>query len=140
MVCARIWEEKDRDVKRLIAGEYRIEIIAPELTPRDTLELASTAINLVQNRLWSAERAMDRVGVEDPIGSPSFTVFGALWDTAVWDVDVWAADGEQVTQQWIGVHALGRCAAVRMKMASQGATMAVSAFDVLLEPAQATAL
>ena len=67
-MCARIWEEKDPAVKSLIAGEYRIEIIAPELTPRDTLELASTAINLVQNRLWSAERAMDRVGVEDPIG------------------------------------------------------------------------
>jgi len=27
-----------------------------------------------------------------------------------------------------------------MKMTSQGATMAVSAFDVLMEPAQATAL
>jgi hypothetical protein len=63
-----VWEAKDPAVKSLIAGEYRIEIIAPELTPRDTLELASTAINLVQNRLWSAERAMDRVGVEDPIG------------------------------------------------------------------------
>ena len=47
---------------------YRIEITPPELTPRDTLELASTAINLVQNRIWSAERAMDRVGVEDPYG------------------------------------------------------------------------
>ena len=67
-MCARIWEAKDPAVKSLIAGEYRIEIVAPELTPRDTLELASTAINLVQNRLWSAERAMDRVGVEDPIG------------------------------------------------------------------------
>ena len=67
-MCARVWEAKDPAVKSLIAGEYRIEIIAPELTPRDTLELASTAINLVQNRLWSAERAMDRVGVEDPIG------------------------------------------------------------------------
>jgi len=67
-MCARIWEEKDNGVSRIIDGEYRIEIIAPELTPRDTLELASTAINLVQNRLWSAERAMDRVGVEDPIG------------------------------------------------------------------------
>jgi hypothetical protein len=76
----------------------------------------------------------------EPTGSPSFTVFGALWDTAIWDVDVWGADGDQVTQQWIGVHALGRCAAVRMKMASQGATMAVSAIDVLMEPAQATAL
>ena len=67
-MCARIWEAKDPGVRSLIAGEYRIEIVAPELTPRDTLELASTAINLVQNRLWSAERAMDRVGVEDPIG------------------------------------------------------------------------
>ena len=67
-MCARIWEAKDPAVKSLISGEYRIEIVAPELTPRDTLELASTAINLVQNRLWSAERAMDRVGVEDPIG------------------------------------------------------------------------
>jgi hypothetical protein len=67
-MCARIWEAKDPGVQSLIGGEYRIEIVAPELTPRDTLELASTAINLVQNRLWSAERAMDRVGVEDPMG------------------------------------------------------------------------
>jgi len=67
-MCARIWEEKDPAVRSIINGEYRIEIVAPELTPRDTLELASTAINLVQNRIWSAERAMDRVGVEDPIG------------------------------------------------------------------------
>ena len=67
-MCARIWETKDRGVEMIIGNEYRIEVIAPELTPRDTLELASTAINLVQNRLWSAERAMDRVGVEDPIG------------------------------------------------------------------------
>jgi hypothetical protein len=79
-------------------------------------------------------------GNKEPTGLTSFTGFGALWDSAVWDVSVWGADQEQVTQQWLGVHALGRCAAVRMKMASSGATMAVSAFDVLMEPAQATAL
>jgi hypothetical protein len=79
-------------------------------------------------------------GNEEPTGSTSFAAFGALWNTAVWDIDVWGANQEQVTQQWLGVHALGRCAAVRMKMASSGATMAVSAFDVLMEPAQATAL
>jgi len=79
-------------------------------------------------------------GNKEPTGLTSFTAFGALWDSAVWDIDVWGADAEQVTQQWLGVHALGRCAAVRMKMASSGATMAVSAFDVLMEPAQATAL
>jgi hypothetical protein len=67
-MCARIWEIKNPAVRQIIDGEYRIDVVAPELTPRDTLELASTAINLVQNRLWSAERAMDRVGVEDPIG------------------------------------------------------------------------
>ena len=67
-MCARIWEIKNPAVAEIIGGQYRIDIVAPELTPRDTLELASTAINLVQNRLWSAERAMDRVGVEDPIG------------------------------------------------------------------------
>jgi hypothetical protein len=79
-------------------------------------------------------------GNKEPTGSTNFTAFGALWNSAVWDVDVWGADAEQVTQQWLGVHALGRCAAVQMKMQSSGATMAVSAFDVLMEPAQATAL
>lgn len=67
-LSAKIWENKSNEVKIIFDGQYRIEITPPELTPRDTLELASTAINLVQNRIWSAERAMDRVGVEDPSG------------------------------------------------------------------------
>ena len=66
--CARIWENKDAGVRNIIDGEYTISITPPELTPRDTIELAQTAINLVQNRLWSAERAMDRMGVTDPEG------------------------------------------------------------------------
>ena len=67
-VCARMWENKDRAVANIIDGEYTIAVTPPELTPRDTIELAQTAINLVQNRLWSAERAMDRMGVTDPEG------------------------------------------------------------------------
>lgn len=67
-LSAQVWEEKNKDVMIILDGQYRLEITPPELTPRDTLELASTAINLVQNRIWSAERAMDRVGVEDPHG------------------------------------------------------------------------
>ena len=63
-----MWENKDRAVGNIIDGEYTIGITPPELTPRDTIELAQTAINLVQNRLWSAERAMDRMGVTDPEG------------------------------------------------------------------------
>jgi len=67
-MCAQMWETKQPEVGLVFEGNYRLEITPPELTPRDTLELAQTAINLVQNRIWSAERAMDRVGVEDPEG------------------------------------------------------------------------
>jgi hypothetical protein len=67
-VSARMWEQLDGQVSEIFQGEYRLEITPPELTPRDTLELAQTALNLVQGRIWSAERAMDRVGVEDPEG------------------------------------------------------------------------
>ena len=67
-VTARMWGEMDPAIAELLANEFRLEITPPELTPRDTLELAQTALNLVQGRIWSAERAMDRVGVEDPEG------------------------------------------------------------------------
>ena len=67
-MAAAVWQSKDASVRTILDGQVRLNIIPPELTPRDTLELAQTAINLVQNRIWSAERAMDRVGVEDPEG------------------------------------------------------------------------
>jgi hypothetical protein len=63
-----MWENKDKAISAILDSEYLIAITPPELTPRDTIELAQTAINLVQNRLWSAERAMDRMGVTDPEG------------------------------------------------------------------------
>ena len=67
-MTGKLWSAKDADAEFIFGGEYRLHIVPPELTPRDTLELAQTAINLVQNRIWSADRAMDRVGVEDPEG------------------------------------------------------------------------
>ena len=66
-LSAQIWSYNDKNVAMIINEQYRIDITPPELTPRDTLELANTAISLVQNRIWSAERAMDRVGVDDPM-------------------------------------------------------------------------
>lgn len=65
MVC-QVWEAKDKEIAHIIDGRYRIDIKAPELTPRDELEVAQMAINLVNSRIWSMERAMDRTGVEDP--------------------------------------------------------------------------
>lgn len=64
-MSAQVWSYNNEEVAMVINGNYRIEVVPPELTPRDTLELANTAISLVQNRIWSAERAMDRVGVDD---------------------------------------------------------------------------
>jgi hypothetical protein len=64
--AAKVWEEKDSEIAEILDGRHRLHIIAPELTPRDQLENAQKAINLVQNRLWSMERAMDSTGVEDP--------------------------------------------------------------------------
>lgn len=63
---ATVWEAKDKDIREILDGRHRLHIIAPELTPRDQLENAQKAINLVQNRIISMERAMDQVGVEDP--------------------------------------------------------------------------
>ena len=65
-MAAKIWERKDRKVKAIIDGHYRLDIRSPELNPRDDLETAQRAINLVQNRIWSAKRAMDATGVDDP--------------------------------------------------------------------------
>lgn len=65
-VAAKVWERKSKDVRDIIDGRYRLEIKPPELTPRDELETAQMALNLVNGRIWTMERAMDRTGVEDP--------------------------------------------------------------------------
>jgi len=65
-VAAKVWERKSSEVKEIIGGRYRLDVKPPELTPRDELEIAQMAVNLVNARLWSMERAMDRTGVEDP--------------------------------------------------------------------------
>lgn len=65
-MAAQVWESKDAQVKSIIDGHYRIEVKPPELTPRDELENAQKALNLMQNRAWSLRRTMDATGVEDP--------------------------------------------------------------------------
>ena len=66
-VAAKMWERKSSDVKAIIDGQYVISVLAPDLTPRDQLENAQKVINLVNAKLYSMERAMDEVGVEDPM-------------------------------------------------------------------------
>ena len=66
-VLARmLWAEKNRDIADLLNAAYRHDVQPPTLTPRDDMETATMAGNLVGARLWSAARGMDRVGVDDP--------------------------------------------------------------------------
>jgi hypothetical protein len=43
-----------------------LDITDPSLNPRDELETATRALNLLNGKLWSQRRAMDAVGVDDP--------------------------------------------------------------------------
>nr|MBA3583037.1 hypothetical protein [Gemmatimonadota bacterium] len=62
-----IFGEKNKDVKAIIGrGGGFLDIQDPSLNPRDELETATRAINLVNSKLWSVRRAMDAVGVDDP--------------------------------------------------------------------------
>lgn len=62
-----IWEAKDKKVAEIVkAGGGVLDIIDPSLSPRDDMETATRAANLVNAKLWSQRRAMDAVGVDDP--------------------------------------------------------------------------
>jgi hypothetical protein len=65
-MVAGVWEAMDDDIAELLDGNWRLDVKAPDISPRDFLETAQTAINLQQNKIWSTERAMDATGVEDP--------------------------------------------------------------------------
>jgi hypothetical protein len=65
-LSAAIWAAKDARVKKTIDdGGIELQQVAPDLTPRDRIEAASMAMNLVNARLWSMERAMGETGVDN---------------------------------------------------------------------------
>jgi hypothetical protein len=62
-----VWAAKDRNIRELVArGGGDLDLTDPSLSPRDELETATKAANLVNSKLWSAKRGMDAVGVDDP--------------------------------------------------------------------------
>ncbi len=70
-LIAKVWANMKGDnakfVKRIVAsGLPRLDIIDPSLSPRDEMETATRAGNLVNAKLWSQARGMDAVGVDDP--------------------------------------------------------------------------
>lgn len=66
-LAVKVWSNKDKTVNALVAaGGGTLDVIDPSLSPRDELETATKAANLVGAKLWSQRRAMDAVGVDDP--------------------------------------------------------------------------
>ena len=61
-----LWIEKTPELKDMLEGTTKLLIQSPSLTPRDDAEMSTIALNLKEGKLWSAKRAMDRTGVDDP--------------------------------------------------------------------------
>jgi len=66
-LVVKIWVKKDTDIKKIVAaGGGYLDIVDPSLSPRDEMETAVRAANLVNAKLWSQRRGMDAVHVDDP--------------------------------------------------------------------------
>jgi hypothetical protein len=56
----------------------------------------------------------------------------SLWGVAQGGVDVWGG-GSAITKGWVGVTGIGMCAALRLRVTSNGASCVVNSFDVLTQ-------
>lgn len=61
-----VWGNKVSAMKPILALAGKLVQDPPSLNPRDDMETTQRALNLVNGRTWSLERAMDATGVEDP--------------------------------------------------------------------------
>ena len=61
-----VWSNKTSELEVILQNGGRLDVVSPSLTPRDDMETAQIARTLVDGKLWSAVRGMDRTGVDDP--------------------------------------------------------------------------
>ena len=62
-----IWKRKDKRVRDIVdAGGGFLDIVDPSLSPRDEMETATRAGNLMNLKIISQRTAMDWVGIDDP--------------------------------------------------------------------------
>ena len=62
-----VWQSKSSTVRQIIeAGGGDLDVVDPSLNPRDDMETAQRAINLMQNKGISQRTMMDWVGIDDP--------------------------------------------------------------------------
>jgi hypothetical protein len=86
-LVSMVWAAKESGLREVFEAAGRLEVVSPSLTPRDDLETATMARNLVDGKLWSMARGMDRVGVDDPEGEQD-TIRTERTDAALNPADV----------------------------------------------------
>jgi len=66
-LVSTIWQRKSKDMRALYEqGGATLDITDPSLSPRDEMETATRAINLVNAKLMSQRAGMDLIGIDDP--------------------------------------------------------------------------
>jgi hypothetical protein len=65
-IVKTVWGNKVGMLKDILENAGKLVVKSPSLTPRDDLEQATLAMNLMNAKVWSLARAMDSTGVEDP--------------------------------------------------------------------------
>lgn len=64
-LCRTIWANKRAPLRPILEASW-LDVKAPSLTPRDDAETMQLASNAKEMKLWSQQRSMDAVGVDDP--------------------------------------------------------------------------
>ena len=61
-----VWGNKVTELKDVLEQGGKLVVKPPSLTPRDDIEQATMALNLLNGKVWTQTRAMDATGVDDP--------------------------------------------------------------------------
>lgn len=64
-IAKTIWGVKVKPLKPILDSAW-LDVRPPSLTPRDDAETMTLAMNAKEGKLWSQQRSMDAVGVDDP--------------------------------------------------------------------------
>lgn len=97
-----VWGAKNRNLKEAFDMASTLVVKAPSLTPRDDIEQATMALNLLNGKVWAQTRAMDATGVEDPEAEQD-QIRKERTDAALFPADVQAQAALMATMQQIGM-------------------------------------
>lgn len=101
-LVSQVWAAKAPTLTPVFANVGKMLLKAPTLTPRDDLETATMASNLVNNKLWALKRGMDAVGVEDPEAEEQI-VKEERTDASLFPADVQVQAALMTTLQQLGM-------------------------------------